>query len=161
MVSWIWKEEQMKQQNPTITQDLYEYLTIYLNGADSRSLEPILHLAESIEIKLRASGTQLFYVQNPGDYDIMLEYPKVWVYAKWKESVELWNRQKAWSEQQRQLRYILEENVKRTMWKLMNLEWVLLDERRAMTAAYHLVKANKTGALKLLGVTIATTMEEI
>ena len=151
----------MKKEEPKLTVNLYEFCTIYLGGADSRSLESIIHLVEPIEILLKKADTQLFFIQHPSPHDLAIFYPVLWSYPKWKESCELWERQKAYSEEQRVLRYILDENVRRVSKALQETEWILLDEEHATPCAYSLVKNKREKAIKLLGVKLVTKKEEL
>lgn len=136
----------MKPTNPSFQITLQEFLDLHLGELHSRPLP--VNLAEVIEAITK--GKSLVHIQWLDENGDALSQPVIWYYKYWADSVERFNRQKAYSHQQRVKRFLFEANV-RIVARACK-EYFKMDENWSQMTAYSLVKGNKLKQIQVIGV---------
>lgn len=149
----------MIDKNPDITIKLRDLVSLLLGDSHSEQFPPgYRHVAELIEIK--AKGTHICHVQWTDQWCPELQEPVLWVYARWCESVERWERARKRAEEERKAKFIFDANVR--MVTDYCKKYFCMDKNWAATTAYGLVKNNRFNGLKVIGVdNLYTTIEEL
>lgn len=98
------------------------------------------------------------FIQTRDEFNQPLSEPVLWKYSAWSDSHERYVRQKKRSEEERVKRFIFEANVNTVAKRIAAVLGVTGDAGR-MTAI-QLVRANKQGTLRFLGVNKLITKEE-
>lgn len=145
----------MNEEEPLITIPLSHFVKLFLNGEYSR---PIPHsIAEIVEAK--SKGTTICYVQRRDKYNPSLSTPILWNWGKWRESIDNWESSKKRSEDERVMKFIFDENVKRVSKQCQ--KFLLMDEDYALPTAFFLMKHGRFVAMRAIGVNnLVKTIEE-
>lgn len=98
------------------------------------------------------------FIQTSDEFNQPLSEPVLWKYSAWSDSHERYMRQKKRSEEDRVRRFIFEANVN-TVAKRIAIVLGISGDAGRMTAI-QLVRTNKQGTLRFLGVNKLITKEE-
>lgn len=92
-----------------------------------------------------------YYVETVDRDGNKMPFPKVWQYTTWKQSNDLLEKQRKYSQQQRDERFVFEANVKLVQRAVR--QTLLLSNDHAAILAYKLVKERKLPMIEhVLGV---------
>lgn len=87
-----------------------------------------------------------YYVEQRDLMGQPLPFPKVWQYSVWKQSNDLLQKQRDYSEKQRQERFVFDANVK--LVKRAARQVLLLSDEHASILAYKLVKEKRLSMIQ-------------
>ncbi len=141
--------------DPDVTLKLSQVLQAYLGEQHSVTIPPDV----AFIIEAKSKGLLTCYIQWTDEFSSPLDMPILWWYKNWKESCELYDRQKAYSHKQRIERFLLEANVKDVAYQLMQPPF-LMDNSHAQATAFSWVKNRKTNKLKAIGINKLKEKEE-
>lgn len=145
----------MQSTEELITIPLKDYVRAVLGHTQLFNQRPIpSHIAEIIIAKTKNS--RLCYIQLEDELGNQLESPVLWDFKSWKDSQELWEKQKAYSHRQRVARFILDANVRRV--KKVLIEY--MEPEFAEATAYQLCAKRAMGKLAVFGITKLIEREE-
>lgn len=114
-------------------------------------------LAEIIEAK--TGNKNNCYIQHADEMSPHLDWPLLWELSAWHIEYDSWMRQKIHSDKERVKRFIFEANVKIIARAIMELLGSDNFESCKLTA-FSLLKNNKMGNIRAIGVTKLITREE-
>lgn len=129
-----------------------------------------VHKSTAEVIYLHYKNKLICYVQRPGDADIdefdvdykgkKLSCYRIWYMAAWLTSSERYLKRKAWSQKQRELRFVQEANVRQIARGMLKLCHVTPDQARVI--ALGMLERNEVHNLSYIGVEkLYTKVEEI
>jgi hypothetical protein len=145
----------MKPPKDTITLPLDEYLADLLG--ENHSVPIRANVAEILDIKLKGKCT--YHIQWPDAYNPDLRKPLLWSYAAWVESVELWERQRKRSHDERVARFMFEENV-RILARHLVWKYCMTEDRAPLCALSIMKCATKDLKVSQCGIKKLITSED-
>jgi hypothetical protein len=101
------------------------------------------------------------YIQYPDKYDPHLKTPRLWDLSAWHTYSDSWERQARRSEQERKERFLLDANSHLLARAWLKSDWCGVSETMAIAICRKWLVEGKLGVVKMLGVTLYKTIEEI
>ena len=147
----------MKKNSPlTITiplEDLYDCIL----GHEKRGVQSIPLETASLLHELVKHGTA-YKVEFSDQWGEALECPLFWSYKEWSESNQRYEKQKNYSQRERIKSFIFDANIKIVSKYL--IKELLYEEESAVALAYSLLKGQKYGNIRAIGIKKLITKEE-
>ena len=98
-----------KSDDPIIPLPLSVVIDLFL-GDRHYGEWPAKHLKWLEPIKVLSKNTFICHIREADEFDPFIKTPIIYRYARWKESSDLWLKQKARSERERQDRFVFQRN---------------------------------------------------
>jgi hypothetical protein len=130
----------------TITIPLRDFVDILIGDADNCPIPQ--QYAELVFLLTKNEHT--CFIEWADEMSPNLQVPLMWRIPAWRQRTESWLRAKNYSDKERVKRWIFEGNVQRITKELMKISG--LEEHLARIAAFSMLKNNKTGNIKMVGV---------